>query len=131
MDSEGKHFEFNINKTPTIGSFLLFSKAEGFIGKGDKSWIIDLKNHQKIFEEFNKENELKTFKEKEKNENKANLRLESITDWLKENQPKIKKRKIKLLNSEEDHSKNQPKALNKPIKKRNKNLNNLIKKLKT
>ena len=128
MGSEGKTFEFGLFPETNIGTTLLFSKTAGFIGSGDRGFRVDLRNCQKMFEEphINEEN---TEKNKEYNENKGNLRLESINEWLNENRPKIKKKKRnneKEASEKSEEEEKKEEIAKKPIKKRKKNINSLL-----
>lgn len=133
VDANEKHYEFEINKDTAIGSFLYFSKSDGLIGQGDQSYLLDFRKNLKLLESEQKENDQIILKKEENNENKANFRLESITDWLKENQSRSKKRK-KQENNNDFNENEQIKTnviMKKNIKKRQKNINAFLKKLKS
>lgn len=131
MTSEGKSYDFNVFPEPSIGTTLYFSKPDGYLGASDRTFRLDLKNYQKLFEESQKEEQANNVKILEKNENKANLRLESLDEWLDENRPKLKRKK-KEMDNEEDSEKNEKKkkeTIKKPIRKRKKNINSLLNKI--
>ena len=92
---DGKHIELDISPEKNIGTTLYYTKSKGFIGVGERTFLIDLKHQQKLFEEnhHKEENQCKTQNPILKDENKGSLRLESITEWLEENKSKIKKKK--------------------------------------
>lgn len=74
-------------------------------------------------------NEESNEKNKEYNENKGNLRLESINEWLNENRPKIKKKKRnneKEASEKSEEEEKKEEIAKKPIKKRKKNINSLL-----
>lgn len=132
VETNEKHYEFEISKDTTIGSFLYFSKAEGLIGQGDQSYLFDIRKNQKLLELEKRENDQIILKKEENNGNKASFRLESITDWLKENQSRSKKKRKQENN---DINEKEQIATNviakKSIKKKKKNINALLKKLKS
>jgi len=128
IESEGKSIELDLHKEPSIGTTLYFSKNRGLIGYGSQTFFIDLKNQQKFLEETQNDEEILSRNVKQ-NENKASLRLESITEWLEENKSRFKKRK-KVPESEENEKKDE-KITRKTIRKRKKNINSLLNRLKT
>lgn len=134
--------KFDLHQEPSIGTTCFFSKSKGYIGYEGKSYSLELKNHLKSFEKApNPDNNNPKSNEilNKKAENTGYLRLESITEWLEENRPKTKKkRKIQSEFDEKEEEltkKGEEKLLEgiKPLgikKKRKKNINRLLNKLK-